>query len=51
MGDGFFFWYREGWNAGDADRIIRYLEGCGLRITKSGYWQHINDHQRSGELG
>ena len=32
MGDGFFFWYREGWNAGDADRIIRYLEGCGLRI-------------------
>jgi hypothetical protein len=32
MGDGFFFWYREDWKAGDADRIIRYLDSRGLMI-------------------
>ena len=35
MGDGFFFWYREDWKTGDADRIIRYLDGRGLRIRNS----------------
>lgn len=32
MGDGFFFWYREGWKADDADRVLRYLDGCGLEM-------------------
>lgn len=32
MGDGFFFWYRDDWKADDADRVIRRLDGRGLKM-------------------